>query len=341
MFIVITFMKEIPLLKKRISALSRDDSSAFNSLALEVFHLQYTYNDIYRIYCDLLKVNTNAIFRAVDIPFLPISFFKNFEIKSGSWDASEVFRSSGTMGMERSQHFVKCIDWYYEICLKGFREFYGSPSDYNIIGLLPSYSERPDSSLISMVNMLQSKNPNDTESFFLEDYAALNKTIKNAKQNGRKLLIIGVTFALLDWAEKLPMQVKSTILLETGGMKGRKEELVRSEVHRQLKVAFQLDNIHSEYGMTELFSQAYSTGNGFFYPTSTMRVYPRQITDPLTSGRISEQAAINVIDLGNIDTCSFIATDDVGRIYPDGGFEILGRLDQSDIRGCNLMFAGG
>jgi hypothetical protein len=334
-------MKEIALLKKRIIALEREDSPAFNSLALEVFHLQYRENEIYRTFCELLKIDEHKISRVEDIPFLPISFFKNFEIKSGAWDPVEVFRSSGTTGMERSQHFVKSIEWYYELCVKGFLEFYGDPSDYVIIGLLPSYSERADSSLISMVNLLQNKNISSRGKFFMDDYNQLNNVIENASQNEEKLLIIGVTFALLDWAEKLPLQLNNTILMETGGMKGRKEELVRSEVHNKLKAAFQLLEIHSEYGMTELFSQAYSTANGYFYPASTMKLFPRQITDPLSNAGMAEQAAINVIDLGNIDTCSFIATDDVGRVYEDGGFEILGRLDQSDIRGCNLMFAGG
>ena len=333
-------MEEISHLKKRILSLSPTDEIAFNSLALEVFHLQYTYNEIYRTYCNLLKVDTASITVVDSIPYLPISFFKSFEIKSGSWDAVEIFRSSGTTGLDRSQHFVKSTDWYHDICLKGFTEFYGSPSDYAILGLLPSYSERPDSSLISMVNMLQSKNQNAAKGFFLDDYAELNEAVESAFRSGRKLLIIGVTFALLDWAEKFPKHLKNTVLMETGGMKGRKEEMVRSEVHSQLVAAFLLSEIHSEYGMTELFSQAYSSGNGYFNPASTMRVYPRQITDPLMPGKIGEQAAINIIDLGNIDTCSFIATDDVGRVYKDGGFEILGRLDQSDIRGCNLMFAG-
>ncbi len=334
-------MEEISLLKKRIQAITRTDIAAFNSLAMEVFHLQYTYNDIYRTYCDLLKVDINAIKRIEDIPFLPISFFKNFVIKTGSWIAEEVFRSSGTTGMDRSQHLVRSVDWYHEICLKGFLEFYGDPSGYKIIGLLPSYTERSDSSLISMVAMLQRRKTNDEPDFFMDDYEALNQAVMNASLGNVNLIIIGVTFALLDWAYKHPQHLNNVILMETGGMKGRKEELVRSEVHRQLESAFHLNDIHSEYGMTELFSQAYSGGNGYFYPASTMRVYPRQITDPLAAGRFSEQAAINCIDLGNIDTCSFIATDDVGRIYPDGSFEILGRMDQSDIRGCNLMFAGG
>lgn len=334
-------MEEISLLKKRIQAITRTDIAAFNSLAMEVFYLQYTYNDIYRTYCDLLKVDINAIKRIEDIPFLPISFFKNFVIKTGSWLVEDVFRSSGTTGMDRSQHLVRSVDWYHKICLKGFLEFYGDPSDYKIIGLLPSYTERSDSSLISMVAMLQLRKTNDEPDFFMDDYEALNQAVINASLENVNLIIIGVTFALLDWADKHPQHLNNVILMETGGMKGRKEELVRSEVHRQLKSAFHLNNIHSEYGMTELFSQAYSSGNGYFYPASTMRVYPRQITDPLAAGRFSEQAAINCIDLGNIDTCSFIATDDAGRIYPDGSFEILGRLDQSDIRGCNLMFAVG
>lgn len=334
-------MEEISLLKKRIQAITRTDTAAFNSLAMEVFHLQYTYNDIYRTYCDLLKVDVAAIKRIEDIPFLPISFFKNFEIKTGSWIAEVVFRSSGTAGMERSQHLVRSVDWYHKICLKGFLEFYGDPSNYKIIGLLPSYTERSDSSLISMVAMLQRQKAMGEPEFFLDNYEALNEAVMKASLKNVNLIIIGVTFALLDWADKHPQHLHNVILMETGGMKGRKEELVRSEVHRQLKSAFHLNDIHSEYGMTELFSQAYSSGNGYFSPASTMRVYPRQITDPLAAGRFLEQAAINCIDLGNIDTCSFIATDDVGRIYSDGSFEILGRLDQSDIRGCNLMFAGG
>lgn len=334
-------MEEIPLLKKRILSLTEKDSVAFHSLALDVFHLQYTHNDIYRTYCDLLKIKSSSIVQIEDIPFLPISFFKNFEIRTGSWDSKAIFRSSGTTGMDRSQHLVKSIEWYHDICLKGFQEFYNNPSDYRILGLLPSYSERPDSSLISMVKMFQDKNPGTTDGFFVEDYVALQRIIEEASKFNESILIIGVTFALLDWAEQCPVHLNNTILMETGGMKGRKEELVRSEVHRQLTSAFQLTEIHSEYGMTELFSQAYSSGNGYFYPTSTMKIYPRQITDPLSPAKISEQAAINIIDLGNIDTCSFIATDDVGRVYSDGGFEILGRLDQSDIRGCNLMFAGG
>lgn len=334
-------MEEISSIKKRILALNRFDSAGFNSLALEVFHWQYTYNVLYKTYCDLLNVNIGSINTVDEIPFLPISFFKNFEIKTGYWAPSTVFRSSGTTGADRSQHLVQSIEWYHDICLKGFLDFYGDPADYNILGLLPSYAERPDSSLISMVSMLQMKNPHLSSDFFLDNYAALNEAIEKADYQSQKIMIIGVTFALLDWADQQPRRLVNGIIVETGGMKGRKEELVRTEVHHQLKAAFHLDEIHSEYGMTELFSQAYSSGNGYFYPSATLRVFPRQITDPLSPGRLSEQAAINCIDLGNIDTCSFIATDDVGRIYPDGGFEILGRLDQSDIRGCNLMFAGG
>lgn len=320
-----------------LTKLQTSAAEDFEKLAMEAFHYQANYNPLYRSYLGLLQKKTTAIQQVAEIPFLPISFFKNHTIKTGKWTASAVFSSSTTTGQIPSLHHLKSPADYQAISQLGFEHFYGDLSEFCILALLPSYLERSGSSLVYMVDhfIQQSKHPES--GFFLNELDALVEKLAYCQQNGIPTLLIGVSFALLDLAERYPMPLQDMIIMETGGMKGRREEMTRDELHGILQEAFQVAAIHSEYGMTELFSQAYSKGNGLFYPSPTMRVLGRDITDPLSLQAPGQTAAINIIDLANLDTISFIATDDLGQVYPDHSFRILGRLDDSDIRGCNLM----
>lgn len=309
----------------------------FEDLALSVFHFQATHNPLYSKYLSLLKMDISKIKTIAQIPFLPISLFKNYEIKTGNWQAETVFKSSGTTSSTTSQHFVKDANFYKKNTNRGFEYFYDSPKDYCVLALLPAYLERSHSSLVFMAEHFIQQSKFDQSGFFLYNFKELANVLSDCQKQNIPTLIIGVSFALLDLADQFPMPLSNSILMETGGMKGRRKEITRPELHQILKTAFQLENIHSEYGMTELLSQAYSNKNGYFYPAPTMRVLAREITDPLQIQHFGKTGALNIIDLANLDTCSFIATDDLGKVYEDGGFEILGRLDVSDMRGCNLM----
>lgn len=312
----------------------------FEELALEIFHFQYNNNPIYQQYTNALGIRPGQVSSLIQIPFLPIRFFKSHEVRTGLFEPEQIFESSGTTGTTGSRHFVKDAGWYRQCFTTAFRQFYGHPAEWCIIGLLPSYLERQNSSLVFMVDELIRQSGHPNSGFYLDEFDRLAGVLKQLEQKGQKTLLIGVTFALLDFAERHPFPLKHTIIMETGGMKGRREELVRPQVHNIIKEAFGMGLVHSEYGMTELLSQAYSKGEGVFQAPEWLRVMLRDEEDPLAltaSVQNVTNGAINVIDLANIHSCCFIATDDAGRLHPDGSFEVLGRLDGSDLRGCSLL----
>lgn len=314
--------------------------SQFDELALDVFNFQYKHNHTYRQYTDTLGVIPDKINTIFQIPFLPIRFFKSHRVCSTVFEPEGVFESSGTTGTINSKHYIRDLTLYKRNFLRGFKQFYGNPKEWCIIGLLPSYLERDNSSLVVMADELIRQSGHEKSGFYLNEYDKLAYNLKELEQSKQKTLLIGVTFALLDFAEQFPIPLQHTIVMETGGMKGRKTEMTRQEVHDKLKKAFDLTCIHSEYGMTELLSQAYSVCDGFFYKTDRMRVLIRDEDDPFEIKLPGEKAVngvLNIIDLANIYSCSFIATDDAGRLHVNGSFEVLGRVDSSDIRGCSLM----
>ena len=309
----------------------------FEQLTLEVFRFQFENNTIYRSFCDLLNIYHTDVKSIKEIPFLPIQFFKSHKVICNSFKEETIFSSSGTTGQTTSKHYVSNLTLYKESFLKGFNHFYGKIEDYTILALLPSYLEREGSSLIYMVEDLIKRSNSEKSGFYLNNLEDLRKVITEQENSNKKTLLIGVSFALLDLVENYQFQLKNTIVMETGGMKGRRKELIRSELHELLKKGFGVNKIHSEYGMTELLSQAYSIGNGIFKCPTWMRILTRDTEDALTILDSPQTGGINVIDLANLYSCSFIATQDLGKVYPDNSFEILGRFDTSDIRGCNLM----
>jgi len=309
----------------------------FRAKALEIFRFQYENNKVYSTFCKHLHCKPENVTKLIDIPFLPIEFFKSKRILSSRKKPQITFSSSGTTGSQTSKHHVAEVSIYEQSYLSCFEEFYGPITDYCVLALLPSYLEREGSSLIYMVDDLIKKSEHADSGFYLDEFDSLKNKIQELDASGTKVLLIGVSFALLDFAEKHPMKLKNTIVMETGGMKGRRKELVREELHEVLKQGFNVNKIHSEYGMTELLSQAYSKGNGVFNTPSWMKVLTRDTEDPLKIQNYEKTGGINIIDLANVNSCSFIATQDLGKTYQNGGFEILGRFDNSDIRGCNLM----
>ena len=311
--------------------------SEFESVALDVFHHQFLHNHVYRKFCKLLKTDPETINKIEDIPFLPIEFFKTKKIVSGDLKEDLIFTSSGTTGSHVSKHYVNDITIYEKSYKTAFEYFYGSISDYCVLALLPSYLEREGSSLIYMVDDLIKESRHADSGFYLKNTSQLKDKLIALDSDGTKILLIGVSFALLDLVEKHQFQLKNTIVMETGGMKGRRKEMVREELHDILKKGFGVSGIHSEYGMTELLSQAYSHGNGLFRTPSWMKILTRDTEDPITLQDIGKTGGINIIDLANINSCAFIATQDLGKVYENGNFEVLGRFDNSDIRGCNLM----
>jgi phenylacetate-coenzyme A ligase PaaK-like adenylate-forming protein len=312
----------------------------FSQKAIKIFQFQYRNNEVYKRFVDTLNCKPLLVNKIEEIPFLPISFFKTHKIITTDFSPERVFKSSGTTGSVNSQHFVKDISIYETSFRSGFKRFYGNIEDYCIIGLLPSYLEREDSSLVYMVEKLMQQSGHPLNGFHLYDHANLADKLVQLEQRGQKTLLIGVTYALLGFAEEFPLDLNHTIVMETGGMKGKREEIVRGEVHRLLKEAFGINQIHSEYGMTELLSQAYSLNDGIFQTPPWMKILIREEDDPLNiNATVNSNAtgATNIIDLANILSCSFIATDDIARLYPNGNFEVLGRMDNSDIRGCSLL----
>lgn len=312
------------------------NEEVFEAVALEIFNFQAAENPVYKAYLQALGIEAGSV-KAIDgIPFLPIRFFKSHAIRTTAFEPTVVFESSGTTGSINSRHLVKDLALYEKSFTRGFELFYGSIKDYCIIGLLPSYLERNNSSLVFMVDKLIQLSEHPQSGFYLNEYEQLFAILSELETRKQKVLLVGVTFALLDFAEKYKLPLKNTIIMETGGMKGRREEIIRPAVHEILKEAFHTPSIHSEYGMTELLSQAYSKGEGIFNCPPWMKILLRDDEDPFLI-KSEGPGAINVIDLANIYSCSFIATDDAGKLYADGSFEVLGRIDGSDLRGCSLM----
>lgn len=308
----------------------------FNEKALRAFAFQHENNAVYRRFCDALKIQMPSVNAASHIPFLPIGFFKSHKVTTTVFEPEAVFESSGTSQTVQSRHLVKDLSIYRNSFMNAFEHFYGRPEEWCILALLPSYLERTGSSLVLMAKELIEAGRHPQSGFYLHNKDELFQQLKQLESRNQKTLLLGVTYALLDFADEYAIQCRSTVIMETGGMKGKREELTREEVHEQLKNSFGVKTIHSEYGMTELLSQAYSKGNGIFETPPWMKVLVRDEDDPRL---IKEQGrgAINIIDLANVYSCSFIATDDVGEVYADGSFRILGRIDNSDIRGCSLL----
>lgn len=327
---------DVQVLKKQLFNIENEDE--FESIALQVFNYQAKYNNVYKEYLLLLNTNPDQVLEARSIPFLPIDFFKERKVISGNTEHELIFRSSGTTGTNHSQHFVTETHLYETSFLKAFELFYHSPADYTILALLPTYTERNDSSLVFMMNRLIRDSNNELSGLYQPDDPTLTLAIKKLIRNGKRFILWGVTFALLDLAEKFEFDFENNIILETGGMKGKRKEIVRDELHKILCDRFQVASIHSEYGMTELLSQAYSKGNGLFHTPPWMKILIRDVNDPLDTRLENKTGGINIIDLANINSCSFIATQDVGKIAADGSFEVLGRFDNSEMRGCNLLF---
>jgi phenylacetate-coenzyme A ligase PaaK-like adenylate-forming protein len=317
-------------------ALNCVDDGSFESLSLELFLHQYNNNKIYHNYCNALKIAPALVKKIENIPFLPISFFKTHQVKTQHFTDETIFYSSGTTGSNSSKHHIKSLLQYEKVFLNGFKKHYGNPADWTILGLLPSYLEREGSSLIYMVNKLVQLSENPDSGFFLYNHESLKIQLLRNESMGKKSMLFGVTFALLDFAAKFELQLENTVIIETGGMKGRGEELTREEISEILKKSFGVESIHSEYGMTELSSQAYSAKDGIFSCSNSMRVLVRDSSDPL-SVSLTGNGVLNIIDIANIDSVAFIATQDLGIVYHDGSFEVKGRMDNSDIRGCNLL----
>ncbi len=316
------------------------DGETFRRTALEIFREQYDRTPVYNEFCRHLSVDPQQVNRLEDIPFLPISFFKDHKVLGEGLTGKLVFRSSGTTDSGLSHHFVPDPARYESSFLSGFEHFYGPVTNWCILALLPSYEERPGSSLIYMADGLIQASLKEGSGFLRGDIKHIANRVREADDAGNPVLLIGVSYALMDLAEQHPMVLTNTVVMETGGMKGRREELVRKALHERLCSGFGLERIHSEYGMTELFSQAYSKGKGIFRCPPWMRVLVRDTEDPLSLVPAGQTGGINVIDLANRHSCAFVATQDLGRVLPGDGFEVLGRFDHSDIRGCNLLAIG-
>jgi hypothetical protein len=309
----------------------------FERIALSVFKHQATHNATYDRYLTNLGVAADRVQRLGDVPFMPIQFFKGQNVATGDWSPERVFLSSGTTLAGRSRHPVQSVQFYLQNAQRNFEMYYGALKQCAILALLPGYSGREDSSLITMINHFIAETGSPDSSFYLGNIEELTKNLMRLRGSTRKIMLWGVSFALLDLAEQLSVDLSHCVVMETGGMKGRRKELVRAELHDILCRRFNVAAIHSEYGMTELFSQGYSKGQGYFVSPPWMKVMVREINDPFASRQPGESGVLKVVDLANLHTCSFIETEDLGRAYEDGRFEVLGRLDNSDVRGCNLL----
>lgn len=311
--------------------------SDFEEAAMEIFRFQAENNPVYSRWINELGVDYQRVEGIDEIPFLPITVFTDHKVLAAGLKAEKVFLSSGTTGIKRSRHYVADPGIYEQSFTRCFRIFYGEPSDYIILALLPSYLEREGSSLVYMADGLIKQSASPLSGFFLDDYPALEERIKEAGDGAGKIILLGVGFALLDFAGHSDISLKNNIVMETGGMKGRRKEMIREELHSVLRKSFKIDSIHSEYGMTELLSQAYSQGGGIYNTPPWMKILIRDPHDPFAYLQSGRTGGVNIIDLANIYSCSFIETSDLGLAHPDGSFEITGRFDNSDIRGCNLM----
>jgi phenylacetate-coenzyme A ligase PaaK-like adenylate-forming protein len=313
-------------------------AAGFEQTCLAVFRYQAEHCSVYKKYIALLGITPSQVLRTADIPFLPIAFFKTRAVVSGEKEPQIIFTSSGTTGAQPSRHFVADAGWYEKSFTESFALFYGAAADYVILALLPSYLERQGSSLVYMVEKLMAQSAQPDNGFYLHNFEDLHHRLQRLRQQGKKTLLIGVSYALLDFAEQYPLHFPELIVMETGGMKGQRKELPKRELHRALRGGFGVANIHSEYGMTELLSQAYSKGHGIFRAPPWMRICIRDRRDPFARLPDGAVGGVNIIDLANIHSCAFIETEDLGKRYPDGSFEILGRFAQSDLRGCNLLY---
>jgi len=323
-------------LNSLVSAINSVERSSFDELAIAVFNYQAKENRVFKAYLEGIGHSCQAA-SISELAFMPIELFKNHTIKTGDWQEETVFESSGTTGIQTSRHYVRSLKDYQVSTVAAFEECYGSLEQYTILALLPSYIERGNSGLIAMVDHFITLSQSEDSGYYLQDVNSLLDKLLLLRERGSKTLLWGVTFGLLDFVEKHQIDFPELIVMETGGMKGRRDEMLREEVHHLLKRAFHVQNIHSEYGMTELSSQAYSKGLGLFEPSRTMRALSRDINDPFEMRSYGKTGALNIIDLQNIYSCSFIETKDLGRVYENGTFEVMGRMDNSDIRGCNLM----
>jgi phenylacetate-coenzyme A ligase PaaK-like adenylate-forming protein len=328
-------MNSLTELKDRIFSVSAE---SFEPLALEIFRYQAATNPIYAEFISHLHIKPAEVKKVAQIPFLPVELFKSHKILSAFTDAPLVFESSGTTGVATSRHYVAEPGLYEESLMRAFGQFFGPAEEYAFLALLPAYLERKDSSLTYMVDFLIRKGGNPASGFFLYDHKELAGRMKELRQQKQKIFFIGVSFALLDFAAEYPMDLSGEIIMETGGMKGRKKEIIREELHEELCKGFQTTSIASEYGMTELLSQAYALKNGEFETPPWMKVFIRELNDPFSFLPEGHSGGINVIDLANLNSCSFIALQDLGRELPGGKFEVLGRFDNADIRGCSLMY---
>lgn len=317
--------------------ISIQTTKEFHKTAMKVFRFQFEHNEVYQKYCLLLQKNPSNVKHLTEIPFLPIEFFKSKEVLSNISPVQATFTSSGTTGQITSKHHVTDLSFYEWSFRNAFSRFYGNIENYVVLALLPSYLERDGSSLIYMVNDLIEGSQHTDSGFYLHNYDEFANKLKQLDADGQNVLVIGVTYALLDVAEHYDFNLNNTIIMETGGMKGKRKEMIREELHAILTKGFGVSEIHSEYGMTELLSQAYSLGNGIFECPPWMDVLIRDTEDPLSLMENNRIGGINVIDLANINSCAFIATQDLGKKYDNLSFEVLGRFDNSDVRGCNLM----
>ena len=319
-----------------------DHNEKFEHLAVELFRYQASNNPVYKSFINHLGINPNQIATIQDIPFLPVEFFKSHKVITGNSNPSVIFHSSGTTSANTSKHYIIDEEVYHKSCIRSFEYFYGDLEEFIILGLLPSYLEQQNSSLIHMVRKFMEKSNNPQCDFFLDDHESLLDTLTTTLSNKKKLLI-GVSYALLDLVEKHDTQLRdlqdkdSLIVMETGGMKGRRNEITRNELHSVLKSGFGIDQVHSEYGMTEILSQAYSQENGIYNCPPWMKILTRDLNDPQILLEDNATGGINIIDLANVYSCSFIASQDLGKCHKNGNFEVLGRFDTSDVRGCNLM----
>ncbi|AHM59385.1 acyl-protein synthetase [Flammeovirgaceae bacterium 311] len=323
-----------PTLPQRILSL---EPNGFELLALEVFRLQAQHNSVYRQFLECLHCKPESVVKIADIPFLPIEFFKRHQVKTGEWQPQAVFESSGTGMGARSRHVVPSLDFYLKVTSHIFEAAYGPLKDFIVLALLPSYLERQHSSLVLMAQHFMELSGHALSGFYLYEHTDLIAAVEESLHTGKKVLLLGVSFALLDLAELGPFNWQNLMVMETGGMKGRRQELIREELHEKLCNAFGVSYIHSEYGMTELLSQAYAKQNGVFIAPPWMQVYIREVNDPFKQIGAGHTGGINIIDLANYSSCSFIETADLGLMHENGTFEVLGRFDNSEARGCNLM----
>jgi len=317
--------------------LTKITESSFEAAALQLFTYQYNNNPLYKTYSDYINVDPSKVRTVAEIPFLPIEFFKNQIVKTGKWETQAIFESSGTTGAITSKHHIEDLGFYLNQSEMIFREFYGQPEEYTFLALLPSYLERNNSSLVYMIDHFIKVSKSEHSGFYLNEVDQLMETIKRLKNKRTKTIIIGVTFALLELAENFKEDLSEMTVMETGGMKGRRKELTQNEVHQILKDSFSLENVHTEYGMTELLSQAYSKRNGLLSWPSWCKVLLRDLNDPFDMGTKRKTGGVNIIDLANIHSCAFIETKDIGEIINQKEFKVLGRMDNSEVRGCNLL----